>query len=132
MTQELPKASRICICMETARENNEVKDGSVSLEGTTSLFYGPARLMITQRLPTLDNRGAVLEAEDEAILVQMTWDHSDGSLAEAADAARRRGGRVFVGQDVFMWASGAVGQVEPVCEGFSFEVWPNWTGGIAE
>jgi hypothetical protein len=128
MTTKIPSAQRVADAMLVARQQNEVRDPAFEMgEG---MFYGPARLMITHTLPALDNQGKVIEEKSESILLQLTWDHSDAALAEAADAARRRGGRVFVGQDVYGWSSSPMGRAEPTAEGFSFEVWPAWTGVV--
>jgi hypothetical protein len=115
--------------MAEARASEIVRDSSFHVGA--NMVYGPARLTITQRQPALDNQGRVTIEQDESILLNTAWDHSLEALQEAADAARRRGGRVFVGQDVFMWSLGSLGCLTLVGEGFNFEVWPKWTGEVS-
>ena len=75
----------------------------------------------------------------ECVLIEFPWDHTMHSIEEGADMARRcmdaEGlGKVYVRQDVICPTGqpGGSGKYAPwarhVDEGFSIEVWPDFTG----
>jgi len=129
------KAKEVCRSLQQSKEKGEVLNPHmINMERDIHLFYGPAFLCVTHMV-AVTHEGRITNPACESVLYEVQWDHTHHSLVEAADAARRGGGRVYVSCHVLGpgdLRKGSQG-VEPrgttfVDEGPSFEVWPTWTG----
>lgn len=119
----IPSFEVICLRMQKERE-------------TDIRYFGPAYIKVTHMVEVW-SKGVCVNKGDEAVLTTLRWDHTDWSLLEAMDMAKRGEGKVYVGQDVY-----EVGDSEEegnpldppgmfwVDEGFELEVWPIWTGEV--
>ena len=115
------RVSEIIQRMQDYREKGATMNTYFDVLGDKSLYYGRA-MVSTTYFAEVYHEGKLTKPRDECVLSEFPWDHTEASLWEAAEAADKLGGKVYVFQDVFHLGSGRVDS------GFQMEVWPTWTG----
>ncbi|MAH47430.1 hypothetical protein CMI37_16520 [Candidatus Pacearchaeota archaeon] len=95
--------------------------------------YAPPRVCVTHQARVCRADGS-FGSWHEAVAMEFPWDHTEWSIYEAIEVARRGEGRVYIEQDVVELGWGP--EKDPrvpdwtrwVDQGFSVEVWPEFTG----
>ena len=120
--------------LQDAVDRGEVLNSHLISLRDPDLFYGPPYITVTHTVAVM-HEGKVTNPADECVIYELSWDHTYYSLLEAADAARRGGGCVYVSLRVLAsdWgvSEGRPGQparTRVIDEGPSFKVWPEFTG----
>jgi len=125
MPGETPEVEVICTAMARERAKGTRMNPHHKMEDD-GLFYASPKVMVTF-VAEVWHDGEMTNPADECVLMEYAWDHTPWSLLEAVAEAKRGGGKVYVEQDVAAPANTGLDMVW-VDEGFSFEVWPKWTG----
>jgi len=96
--------------------------------------YTPPYICVTH-MAEVWHEGKMTNPACESVSMQFPWDHTEWSLYEAVEAARKGGGKVYVQQDVIELGclpeesdSRVPDWTRWADEGFAVEVWPNFTG----
>ena len=85
----IPDVEVICRRMQKEREiESDIK------------YFGPAYIRVTHMVEVW-SKGECVNTGDEAVLTTLRWDHTEWSLQEAVDMAKRGEGKVYVGQEVY-------------------------------